>query len=111
MLSNYRYEQIRKKYKELVQYTTKESDIPEDIKKEILTIMERYRFMVGFMEENEFKELLQWCIKEKSSRPMQRGLHRLEFGVQDSGIEEGLYNDDKNNKACDIEEDYYNLRD
>ena len=111
MSKEYLYKKLRKHYEEMVKYTNSVHDISKEIKDEILSIMEKYRVTVGWMEDNEFKELLQECIKEKSSRPMQKGLHRWEFGAQDNNREDGLYNSDKGDKTSDGEDEYYNCRD
>ena len=104
MISKYRYEQNKQKYQNLVDYTINQPKLEEDMKKEILKLMEKYRLAIAWMEVKEVEELIERCITEGNSRPLKKELHCIvtgnSYSVDDS--------DDKKSKD-DREEDCYNL--
>ena len=103
-----RYEQNKQKYQSLVEYTISQSNIEEDIKKEILKVMEKYRLAIGWMEVEEVEGLIEKCVTEGSSNPLKKELHCLVtgnvYGLDDS------YSDIKRKRSKeDREDDCYNL--
>ena len=100
-----RYEQNKQKYQSLVEYTKNQPNIEEDIKKEILKVMEKYKMAIGWMEVEEVEELIEKCVTEGSSNPLKKEL----LGIVTGGNFHSLDDSDRNRSKEDREDDCYNL--
>ena len=106
MINRYRYEHNKKKYQNLVEYTRNNPNLAENIKKEMLDAMEKYRFAITWMKLEDVKELIEQCLIEGSSRPLRKQLHCIGVGNTYNPSDYGIYNNDKRPEK---EDEGYNL--
>ena len=75
-----RYKENQQKYEAIVDYIENHSNITENLKKDILYVVEKYRSIVFVSEKQEIIDLIDVCIREGSKRKLQRSLHSVIFG-------------------------------
>jgi len=85
------YSKNKQKYEKAIEYVNSHPNISEDIKKEIVQKMEKYRISIYCMEEQEVYELLERCATTDSDQPIKKELHCIIFG--------GVHNDTKEHKT------------
>ena len=79
MIDTYRKNQ--EKYQKLIKYANNHLDIPKDVKKDIVEVMEKYRICISCMESQQVCDLIEKCSKAKSYIPLKKELHATIFGV------------------------------
>ena len=78
-----RYKDNKQKYEEIIDYIKNNSDISNDLKKDISEVVEKYRALIFGSEQQEIQEiydLIDECIRDGSKRKLQRTLHSWIFG-------------------------------
>ena len=103
------YAQNKQKYQNLVEYTkSHQPKIEEELEKEILKVLEKYRIATGWMEEEDVEELIEKCVIQGSNRPLKKELLGLVSGNFDRLNDRDGDSEISRSKE-DREEDCYNL--
>ena len=111
MISCNTYAQNKQKYQNLVEYTkSHQPKIEEDLEKEILKVMEKYKIAIGWMEEENVEELIEKCVTKGSNIPLKKELHGLVTGNFDRlDDRDGESESRRRRSKEDREDDCFNL--
>ena len=100
-----RYKTNQEKYKEIIDYIENHPNMLEELKKDILSIIGKYRVLIFCLEQQEICDLVDECIKAGNKKVLEKELHSMISGkVVDHDV--SVYQERRGNK---IHENIYNL--
>ena len=74
-----RYEKNQRQYADVLEYVNSSMNISEDIKKDMLETIEKYRICISCMEMEEIQSLVDKCAESNNIMPLQKQFHDTIF--------------------------------
>ena len=100
------YKTNKQKYENSIQYVNNHSNMSEDLKKDVVAIMQKYRISIFCMEEQEVYDLIEQCAEDASSIVFKRELHAITRGSSGYSNDNSYYYESSGIKDKDNDDEY-----